>query len=46
LRLEEQLMALEQMEKAAVENQRWKEQIAIERGNSKRIFFGPKFKEQ
>ena len=46
LRLEEQLMALERLQKAAAENQRWKEQIAIERGNSKRIFFGSKFKEQ
>ncbi|MNN25365.1 Peptide chain release factor 1 [compost metagenome] len=45
LRLEEQLIALEQLEKAAVENQRWKDQIAIERGNSKRIFIGHKFKE-
>ncbi|MEI2273711.1 peptide chain release factor H [Sphingobacterium sp. ML3W] len=46
LRLEEQLMALEQLKKAAVENQHWMDQVAIERGNSKRIFFGHKFKEQ
>ncbi|MCS4224141.1 peptide chain release factor H [Sphingobacterium sp. BIGb0165] len=46
LRLEEQLMVLERLQKVAAENQRWKEQIAIERGNSKRIFFGSKFKER
>lgn len=45
LRLEEQLMALERLQKAAAENQRWKDQVTIERGNSKRIFFGHKFKE-
>lgn len=45
-RLEEQLIALERLQKATAENQRWKDQIAIKRGNSKRIFFGSKFKEQ
>lgn len=45
-RLEEQLIALERLQKATAENQRWKDQIAIKRGSSKRIFLGSKFKEQ
>lgn len=45
LRLEERLMALERSQMDAEKNQRWKSQIGVQRGNSKRIFFGPKFKE-
>lgn len=45
LRLEERLMALERLQMDAEKNQRWKSQIGVQRGNSKRIFFGPKFKE-
>ena len=46
LRLEERLLELERLQKNAGKNQSWKNQIDVRRGDSKRIFSGPKFKEQ
>ncbi len=46
LRLEERLKELEQVEKDAMKNWEWKNQIDVKRGGAKRIFIGSKFKEQ